>query len=142
MEQVVDLRLHVQLWPQAHGVWNAGAHRVFPHHEKDHGRQHHVHDVVQWHGAELAALNAALNAARVRRITAETAFRNASTAFVADQSTALAPIMSQRADLQSQYEEKSKIFKADYPAMRELQAKINQLDATIKAQRAATGLGR
>lgn len=89
--------------------------------------------------SDLAALNAALNAARVRRITAETAFRNASTAFVADQSTALAPIMSQRADLQSQYEEKSKIFKADYPAMRELQAKINQLDATIKAQRAATG---
>ncbi|MFM5907006.1 MAG: GumC family protein [Novosphingobium sp.] len=89
--------------------------------------------------SDLAALNEALNAARVRRIVAETAFRNASTAFVADQSTSLAPIISQRADLQSQYEEKSKIFKADYPAMRELQAKINQLDATIRAERNRTG---
>ncbi|MFM5929946.1 MAG: GumC family protein [Novosphingobium sp.] len=89
--------------------------------------------------SDLAALNEALNAARVRRINAETAFRNASTAFVADQSTALAPIISQRADLESQYQEKSKIFKADYPAMRELQAKIKQLDATIQAERNRTG---
>lgn len=89
--------------------------------------------------SDLVALNEALNAAKVRRINAEQAFRNASTAFVADQSTALAPIIAQRSELQAQYDEKAKVFKADYPAMRELQAKIARIDATINAERNRTG---
>lgn len=89
--------------------------------------------------ADLTALNEALNEARVRRITAEQAFRNTSTAFIVDQSQALATIVGRRAELQAEYDEKSKIFKVDYPAMRELQARLARLDATLATERSRTG---
>ena len=85
--------------------------------------------------SDLTALNEALNLARVRRINAEQAFKSASVNFVSEQAANVATLISQRADLQSQYDEKAKVFKADYPVMRELQARIARLDSVINGER-------
>jgi succinoglycan biosynthesis transport protein ExoP len=87
---------------------------------------------------DLATLSDALNAARIKRINAEQAFRNASTEFSAEQAANLSNLVQQRAELQAQYDEKSQIFKADYPVMRELQARIRRLDTTISSERSRT----
>ncbi len=83
----------------------------------------------------LASLNEALNSARVRRITAEQAYKSASLDYIGDQSANVVSLVQQRDDLKTQYEEKGKLFKPDYPVMRELQARITQLDNTIVATR-------
>ncbi|MFM6933008.1 MAG: GumC family protein [Novosphingobium sp.] len=92
--------------------------------------------------SDLSLLNEALNAARVRRITAENAYKSASVAFSGDQVAAVGPLVTQRAELQAQYDEKSKVFKADYPAMRELQARIARMDASINSERGRTSGNR
>ena len=84
---------------------------------------------------ELAAMNTALNQARVRRITAEQAFATSNPAFTPEQTSIVGPLIAQRATLQSQYDEKSKVFKSDYPQMRQLSAQISRLDATIQSER-------
>jgi capsular exopolysaccharide synthesis family protein len=89
--------------------------------------------------SDLAALSDALNAARIRRITAEQAYRNTSTDFVSDQAAQLSSLIQQRAELQAQYDEKAQVFKADYPVMRELQARISRIDSTINGERNRTG---
>jgi polysaccharide biosynthesis transport protein len=88
--------------------------------------------------SDLATLSEALNQARVRRINAEQAYRSASTEFVAEQAGNLSTLVQQRADLQGQYDEKALVFKADYPAMRELQARIRRLDSIISGERSRT----
>jgi capsular exopolysaccharide synthesis family protein len=85
--------------------------------------------------SDLNLLNEALNVARVRRITAENAYKSASVDFSGDQVASVGPLVTQRAELQAQYDEKSKVFKADYPAMRELQARIARIDASITSER-------
>jgi capsular exopolysaccharide synthesis family protein len=85
--------------------------------------------------SNLAALNEALSQARVRRINAEQSYKNASVAFVSEQASAAGSLVPQRAELQSQYDEKLKVFKPDYPAMVELKARIDRLDATIGGER-------
>lgn len=89
--------------------------------------------------ANLGALNEALAQARIKRINAEEAYKNASVAFVSEQSTGSSTMIAQRADLQSQYDEKLKLFKPEYPAMRELKAKIDRIDATINSERSRVG---
>ncbi|PLK27152.1 polysaccharide biosynthesis tyrosine autokinase [Novosphingobium sp. TH158] len=85
--------------------------------------------------SNLSALNEAYSQARVRRIAAEQAYKNASVTFAADQTSAVGTLVPQRAELQSQYDEKLKVFKPDYPAMVELKARIDRLDATISGER-------
>ena len=92
--------------------------------------------------SDLSLLNEALNASRVRRITAENAYKSASVDFTGDQAAAVGPLVAQRSELQAQYDEKSKVFKADYPAMRELQARIARIDTNINAERGRTSGNR
>lgn len=93
----------------------------------------------------LAALNTALNEATVRRINAEQAFRygaggSNSTATASAASTA--SLRQQRAALQSEYAEKAKLFKEDYPEMQQLGSRIAALDQAISAERSAGTSGR
>lgn len=88
------------------------------------------------------ALNEALNIARVRRINAEQAWRNSRVEFSAKSAAAanVASLVQERAQLQAQYDEKLKVFKPDYPLMRELQTRITRLEGTISfEQNRATG---
>ncbi len=85
--------------------------------------------------SDLAAMNEALNQARVRRITAEQAYRNARPEFLAEQATNISPIVAQRATLQAEYEEKGKLFKPEYPQMRQIAAQISRLDSIISSER-------
>jgi capsular exopolysaccharide synthesis family protein len=87
---------------------------------------------------DLESLNSAVNEARVRRVNAEQAYRNgAGGASASANSASSATLREQRALLRSQYEEKSRIFKEDYPEMIELSARIAALDREISAARTA-----
>jgi len=85
--------------------------------------------------SSLATLNEALSAARVKRIEAEQAYKNAAVDFTSEQALGTSTLVSQRTDLQSQYDEKAKVFKPEYPAMRELKARIDRIDAAINSER-------
>lgn len=88
--------------------------------------------------SDLAQLAQALNEARVRRITAEQNYRFSGVEFAAEQAGGIAVLMQQKADLRAQYDEKGKLFKPDYPQMRELKARIDGLDASINAEKGRT----
>lgn len=83
---------------------------------------------------DLAAMEEALNQARVKRIATESAWRNGGGDRPADASSALSPLIVQRSALQAQYAQNSRLFKPDYPAMQELTAQIQRLDAAIAAE--------
>jgi capsular exopolysaccharide synthesis family protein len=85
--------------------------------------------------SDLAALNDALNVARVKRIATEHAFQNARVDFQSDQTAGTSSLVQQRAELQAQYDERSKLFKPDYPQMRELQTRIGRLESAIATER-------
>ncbi len=87
---------------------------------------------------DLAALNLALNGARIKRISAEQAYRNGSVDFAGDQASNMGLLISQQAVLQADYDEKSKTFKPDYPAMIELRARLNAVTANINKERSRT----
>ena len=91
--------------------------------------------------SNLTALNAALNEAKVRRITAEQAFRN-STGRTAVSEQGVVTLRNQRAQLQADYEEQARLFKSDYPAMQELAAKITALDREIRQSISTSTGGR
>ena len=82
----------------------------------------------------LESLNAARNEARIRRITAEQAYLNGTNQQNSTANEAVTALRQQRAALQVQYDEKSKLFKDDYPEMRELQAKIAALGTAIRGE--------
>lgn len=84
---------------------------------------------------DLAAMNSALNEARVRRINAEQSYRNSSLDYLAEQSANVNTLMAQRSALEAEYAENSKIYKPDYPRMRQLAAQIQRLDTEIGANR-------
>lgn len=92
--------------------------------------------------SDLAELASALNVARVRRVNAEQAFRNARVEFSADQVANVNNMITQRADLESQYQERLRIFKPDYPQMREMRTRIDQLNNSIDRERSRTGNNR
>lgn len=82
----------------------------------------------------LLALNQALQLARAERISAEERYRQAQT----NRSTtevlnnpAVQSLTTERAQRQSEYEEKLGIFQPDYPVMRQLKSRIDSLDAAI-----------
>ena len=84
---------------------------------------------------DLSQLNEAYNQAKVKRISAEQAYRNSAVDFAADVVSNVSTLVQQKADLQAQYDEKAKLFKADYPQMRELQARIARIDTSISSER-------
>jgi len=90
----------------------------------------------------LTALNQALNDARVRRITAEQAWRSGAGQTNAAQGTVTAGMREQRALLKAEYDDKAKLFKDDYPEMRQLASRIGALDRSIAAEAGATVGGR
>jgi capsular exopolysaccharide synthesis family protein len=104
-----------------------------------------IQDGVVTQGASLAAnnltsLNEALNQAKVRRITAEQAYRNAAGQMGSTQAASGSGLREQRAILQAEYDDKARLFKEDYPEMRQLAARIATLDRASASERSiATG---
>lgn len=85
--------------------------------------------------SDLTEMNRSLNEARVRRITAEQAWRNTRVEFSADQAANVSALVAQRTELEAQYQEKLRIFKPEYPQMRELRTRIDELDRAINSER-------
>jgi capsular exopolysaccharide synthesis family protein len=95
-------------------------------------------DTNSLQGESLIEINTKLSDAQARRIAAEQAYRQAlnvgQTAEVATQTLGL---RSNRAALESEYQEKLEKFKPDYPDMVRLRARIDSLDKAI-AQEGST----
>lgn len=87
---------------------------------------------------DMTALNDALNDARVKRIVAEQSWQNAGLTSGAAADGGIDELVRQRTALQSQYDEQARLFKADYPAMRQLAASIARIDTAIGEQRNRT----
>jgi capsular exopolysaccharide synthesis family protein len=85
--------------------------------------------------SDLTKLNDALRQAEINRITAEQRYRKSEVDFAGDVAASVSPLISQRADLQSQYDEKLKIYKVDYPVMVELKSRIDRIDSAINSER-------
>lgn len=87
--------------------------------------------------ASLVSLNEALSQARADRITAEQRYRqsqaNRSTTEVLNNPT-VQTLTAQRAQLQSEYQEKLGIFQPDYPQMVQLRSRIQSLDNAIRQE--------
>ncbi|WP_067734353.1 GumC family protein [Novosphingobium naphthalenivorans] len=83
---------------------------------------------------DLGAMETALNDATVKRIAAENAYRHGSKDSQASSTSAISTLVAQRATLQAEYSENEKLFKADYPEMRETRAKIEQLNKAIATE--------
>jgi capsular exopolysaccharide synthesis family protein len=84
---------------------------------------------------DLAAMEDALNQARVRRVAAESAWRAGASDRIPDNAGAIGPLIQQRSQLQAQYELNLRTFKPDYPAMQELAAQIARLNQAIGSER-------
>jgi succinoglycan biosynthesis transport protein ExoP len=100
-------------------------------------------DVSSLQGQQLVALNQALAEAQTRRIATEEAYRNemrvGNTAGV-NESTA--PLRTERAQLESQYQEKLSSFKPEYPEMQRLRARIDALDQQIRRESSTVASGQ
>ena len=90
----------------------------------------------------LDLLSQALVDARVKRIAAENAYRNTAGDAYSAQTAATMSLRQQRALLVSEYEQKTKVFKPEYPEMQELKARIAALDSSIASESGATTGGR
>jgi hypothetical protein len=60
VQNAVKRAIHIGLRGQPHDLGTAGAHGVFPEHQKDHRHHHQIGGSIQRYVAELAAVNAAL----------------------------------------------------------------------------------
>lgn len=85
--------------------------------------------------SDLTKLNDALRQAEINRISAEQRYRKSEVDFAGDVAASVSSMITQRADLQSQYDEKLKVYKPDYPVMTELKARIDRLDQAINLER-------
>jgi succinoglycan biosynthesis transport protein ExoP len=90
-------------------------------------------DANSLQGASLVSMNLALTEAQTKRIAAEEAYRNEMRAGpTTDTTSSTSGLRNQRADLESQYQEKLSSFKPDYPTMTALKAHIDALDKEIE----------
>ena len=97
------------------------------------GAQRPAGDTNSLSGASLIALNTAFAEAQTRRIAAEQRYREslgATTTAEMTERTAL--LRAQKAALDAEYQEKSAIFRPDYPEMVRLRARIDAIDASIR----------
>ena len=92
--------------------------------------------------SDLQALNQALNEAKVRRITAEQAYRSGAGQLNAVQNTMTAGMREQRALLKADYDEKAKLFKEDYPELRQLASRIAAFDRSIASEAGTASSGK
>lgn len=88
--------------------------------------------------ADMAALNGALQSAKIDRIRAEELWEQAkATKGIALPevlaSNTIQTLLNHRAGLFAEYQEKLKQFKPDYPDMRQLQAEIRGIDSEVNA---------
>ncbi|MES2835248.1 MAG: polysaccharide biosynthesis tyrosine autokinase [Pseudomonadota bacterium] len=84
----------------------------------------------------LGALNASLAAARSARIGAEERWRTARTTSLASlpqvlENGAVQRLNEEKARLSAEYEQKLRVYQPDYPEMRQLQARITEIDRNI-----------
>src|SRR3954471_534990 len=107
-------------------------------------------DANSLQGASLVALNQALTEAQSRRITAEQAYRSEARAGTTEEVNASTQALrTQRAQLESEYQQRLSQFKPDYPEMIQRRAQIDALDkqitreaGTVRGGRAATLLAQ
>ncbi|MGT2516899.1 GumC family protein (plasmid) [Sphingomonas panni] len=100
-------------------------------------------DASSLSGASLIELNQALSQAQAKRIQAEQEYREGqSTRNTAEIAERTAQLRGQRATLQAEYQEKSNLFKADYPEMVQLASRIKALDQAIQAEARNVQTGR
>jgi succinoglycan biosynthesis transport protein ExoP len=100
-------------------------------------------DVGSLQGQSLVALNQALAEAQTRRISAEEAYRNEMrVGNTADVNISTAPLRTERAQLESQYQEKLASFKPEYPEMQRMRARIDALDQQIRGESRTVASGR
>jgi capsular exopolysaccharide synthesis family protein len=86
-------------------------------------------------GSSLVALNGALATAQARRIAAEQRYREASLGGPTTETSAnAAPLRAQIAALQAEYQQKLSTFRADYPEMVALKARIDALRASVTSE--------
>src|SRR4051794_1186961 len=89
-------------------------------------------DANSLQGASLMALNQALTDAQSRRISAEEAYRSEARAGTTEEVNASTQTLrTQRAQLESEYQQKLSQFKPDYPEMIQRRAQIDALDKQI-----------
>ncbi|MEA3001166.1 MAG: polysaccharide biosynthesis transport protein [Sphingomonadales bacterium] len=89
-------------------------------------------DANSLQGASLMALNQALTDAQSRRISAEEAYRSEARAGTTEEVNASTQALrTQRAQLESEYQQKLSQFKPDYPEMLQRRAQIDALDKQI-----------
>lgn len=86
--------------------------------------------------SNLGALNASLAAARSARIAAEERWRTARTTPLASlpqvlENGAVQRLNEEKARLSAEYEQKLRVYQPDYPEMRQLQARITEIDRNI-----------
>jgi capsular exopolysaccharide synthesis family protein len=85
--------------------------------------------------SNLVALNSALTEARVDRITAAQSMRHRSASSVdAGTSAAIQEMRTKKAQLDSEYQQKSSIFLPEYPVMKSLREGIESLDRAISRE--------
>ena len=86
----------------------------------------------------LVALNSSLAEARAARVAAEERWRSARSAPIMTlpevlQNPSIQRLGEQRAQLESEYQQKSSIYQADYPEMVRLRGQITEIDGQINA---------
>jgi succinoglycan biosynthesis transport protein ExoP len=100
-------------------------------------------DASSLQGASLVALNEALAEATAKRIAAEGAYRQARLAGASsDVQAATSGLRTQRAGLQSEYQEKRTLLKPDHPDMLALQSRIDEIDRQIVAEQSRLAGGK
>ncbi|WP_267414706.1 MULTISPECIES: polysaccharide biosynthesis tyrosine autokinase [unclassified Sphingomonas] len=83
-------------------------------------------------GSSLVALNAALAQTQARRIAAEQRYREATLGGASTEASAsAAPLRSQIAALEAEYQQKLQTFRPDYPEMVALRARIDALRQSV-----------
>jgi succinoglycan biosynthesis transport protein ExoP len=100
-------------------------------------------DVNSLQGASLVSLNQALAEAQSKRIAAEQRYRQSrSVGTTAEVNESTAALRSQRALLESEYQEKLASFKPEYPDMIRLRSRIDALGTQIRREEGAVAGGR
>jgi succinoglycan biosynthesis transport protein ExoP len=86
----------------------------------------------------LSSMNSALAVAKAARVTAEAKWRQASTGALMGlpevlQNPTIQQLTQERAKLNSEYQQKLRLFKPDFPEMLQLKAQLDELDRQIAA---------
>ncbi|HEY0028249.1 MAG TPA: polysaccharide biosynthesis tyrosine autokinase [Allosphingosinicella sp.] len=91
-------------------------------------------DTNSLEGASLVALNTALADAQTRRIAAEQRFRQSRALNAGKVVESTAPLRSELARLQAEYQEKSATFRADYPDMVRLRQRMQSIESSLASE--------